>query len=381
MSISTMRLAFGAFIALLVSIALLNLLPAVWVVVVAVIISTASGVLALQASQAKTEENKQEYHHTEPQTLQLQQRLLQDIADTLAECKRGVDDVNSTQSDAVETLTTAFTQLKELAELQSERVVHLLASEVDESGDSWMAVFANETSTTLEQFVETTVNMSAASMDLVEKVDKINRLVPDVVKAMQDIDQIASQTNLLALNAAIEAARAGEAGRGFAVVADEVRSLSTRSAGFSHQIQQKLKNMADQIEALTHDIGEVASQDVTYVMEAKKNVHNAIELLMTNASRNKGHATALEEHNKLLQQSLYDAMRGLQFGDINSQHLSFTASQLSAINTQLHELMVSENLMDAGKLQRVIDGLVRFKAEKSNPVSASSMASGGVNFF
>eukprot|EP01156_Anaeramoeba_ignava_P018410 Anaeramoba_ignava/a91676_16.p1 GENE.a91676_16~~a91676_16.p1 ORF type:complete len:308 (+),score=81.76 a91676_16:140-925(+) len=78
--------------------------------------------------------------------------------------------------------------------------------------------------------------------DTVKAMDEINETVININEAISVIDQIAFQTNILSLNAAVEAATAGEAGKGFAVVAQEVRNLAARSAEAAKEIKDLVEN-------------------------------------------------------------------------------------------------------------------------------------------
>lgn len=299
----------------------------------------------------------------------------------LKESHQNLFKVEATHNDAVNTLSDSFAVLKKVTEQQIHQVHTLLGySNEAASGGGWMSHFAEKTAHTLNRFVETTVNMSAASMDLVSKVEKVNDAVPDILKALKDIDQIASQTNLLALNAAIEAARAGEAGRGFAVVADEVRALSNRSAGFSEQIQNKLKSIGDQIYTLTDDIGLVASQDVSYVMEAKKEVQSAITQLIEKANIESKVTQELQVTTKQVQQGLYQAIRGLQYGDINSQHLKFVMNDLEEILVALNPVQNSDSEL-SNQMKALSESLQKYIGQRANPVSSDSVSSGDIELF
>lgn len=288
------------------------------------------------------------------------------------------------QSDAVNTLSTAFQNIKELLEEQQVGVQRLLSEAgEDKSSDTIsarMSLFAENTYNLLNQFVDTTVNMSASSMELVEKVGAIADQMPDVLKALKDIDQIAAQTNLLALNAAIEAARAGEAGRGFAVVADEVRALSNRSAGFSLDIQKQLRGIAAAIDDLTHTVSDVASQDMTYVLQAKAEMQGVSDNLIKKADKDQVITQDMEQVVVQLVSALHNAMRALQFEDMSTQNIRHTIQRLEELIPIAASLAAPHN-----NFSRLLDELTRYKESsarhKHNPVSASSVESGSVDFF
>lgn len=310
--------------------------------------------------------------------------LSNELVPTIEECAGSLNDVLSTQNDAITTLSKSFTELQSLVYRQNDCIEQLIkedANDDDELHSAKMRTFAVKTDGTLDRFIETTVEMSARLMGLLEKVNIIADLMPNVVKALSDIDSIASQTNLLALNAAIEAARAGEKGRGFAVVADEVRSLSTRSAEFSESIQRQLKDIGTQIDELTSEVGVVASQDVSYIIEAKKDIHSALLSIIDKAESDTQVTRDLESIAKELELALNNSIRGLQYGDINGQNIAYVIDLLSFISQNLNSLNGQNFNQLIEELRNYLTNIRVDRVGQHNPVSSSSMDAGEIELF
>ena len=98
------------------------------------------------------------------------------------------------------------------------------------------------------------------SLDLKEDMTQLNEHAQDITRIMGVISDIADQTNLLALNAAIEAARAGEAGRGFAVVADEVRKLAEKTMASTQDVGNAIKAIQESTVKSTESVDKAVEQ-------------------------------------------------------------------------------------------------------------------------
>ena len=120
--------------------------------------------------------------------------------------------------------------------------------------------------TTSAQNGQNLANQTAKSMD------DINKQVSSINVAIEVIDQIAFQTNILSLNAAVEAATAGEAGRGFAVVAQEVRNLANRSA----QAAKEIKNIVEIASKKAQDGKDISDNMIHGYTELNENISNTI---------------------------------------------------------------------------------------------------------
>ena len=139
----------------------------------------------------------------------------------------------------------------------------------------------------IDQLIERADQSAGAIDTLFEGTGKINGIV-------QLIKEVADQTNLLALNAAIEAARAGEAGRGFAVVADEVRKLAERTAASTTEISGLVSFVQQEAPRLKR-ISEINPAEIESIKEDGRSAFSSIEELLRNSNltASKVAATAL----------------------------------------------------------------------------------------
>jgi methyl-accepting chemotaxis protein len=129
-----------------------------------------------------------------------------------------------------------------------------------------------------------------AKAALLREIQDLSRFTGELQKMAEEVGNIANQTNLLALNAAIEAARAGEAGRGFAVVADEVRKLSTLSGDTGKKIVMMVETVSEAIASTLHISEQYAEQDEKMAITSGEVIESVLTTLQGSAD-SLGHST------------------------------------------------------------------------------------------
>ncbi|WP_017905971.1 methyl-accepting chemotaxis protein [Pseudomonas asplenii] len=240
------------------------------------------------------------------------------------------------QGNEIEMAATAVNEMSAAVE----EVASNAASTSQLTAHSSSAAIAGRTQ--VEETVAAINQMVSSVQTTSTQVQALANMATDISKVLDVIRAIAEQTNLLALNAAIEAARAGEAGRGFAVVADEVRALAHRT----QQSTQEIEQMVGSIQSGTSNAVSSMSQTSTQAQKTLEMAHGAGTVLVniTDAlsqinERNLMIATAAEEQAQVAREVDQNLV---SIRDLSSQ-TSEGSSQTAIATAELSSLAINLN--------------------------------------
>lgn len=251
-----------------------------------------------------------------------------------------VEETTASMNEVNATIEHTANTLNELSEESA-----ALAAQNDQSKE-----LLDEVSSLKENVIEDTHDMN-------EKISELVNLADEVEKIVISVQGIANQTNLLALNAAIEAARAGEHGKGFAVVADEVRKLAddtkqnlsgmqkfvaeihTAAEGGKESMERTLAStsqMGSKIDAISHTVGNNISM-LNGVIDSVDDIHKSMKDIKQ-AANEINHAMDISSQNaesltKMTQLLHRDADTSVTF----AKHIATIDERLTAVNSALYE--------------------------------------------
>lgn len=251
---------------------------------------------------------------------------------------------------AANTISSSFQAVINKATLQAREAMELLEGTqggTTEGAPQSLTDFIRVSDERLTKMADEVVRVADLSVQMVRELDGVQNRTQAIDGFLLDVEKLADQTSLLALNADIEAARVGEYGRGFSVVAQEVRRLSQRSHEFSDRIRQHLKAVKAGLHKTYGDMRNLSAADMEHALKIKEEV---IALTRSLEDKNREVAETVGRINTIsreIAQDVHNVVVSLQFHDITSQKLKAMLEPMDELRRTLFHLM--QETMNTGR--------------------------------
>lgn len=256
------------------------------------------------------------------------EKISQSLNDTLHQIVLSADEVSASSESVSSGAQGLSDGVKEQAAAIEQLAASIESLSKDVAANANDAQSANVTVSEVGQYIE---ESNREMENLIHAMSDIRYSSDEIEKIVKTIEDIASQTNLLSLNASIEAARAGDAGKGFAVVANEIRKLAAKSAEAVNQttalIESSQKAVANGME-----ITDNTAKSLVAVVKGSEEVLSSMDKI-SNASQNQ--KVVLEQ----LTQNIDLISNVVQSNASSAQNSAMTSVELSSQSKRLHDLV------------------------------------------
>jgi methyl-accepting chemotaxis protein len=236
---------------------------------------------------------------------------VQEGAQNMSEGAQGLAEGATNQASSVEELTATVNEITNVVELEAKR--------------------AGEVSRDVKKVGDDAKNSQERMEKVVGAMENISKTSSQIEMIIGSIEEIASQTNLLSLNASIEAARAGEAGKGFAVVANEIGKLATESAEAANNTRDLIKVSIDEIQKGNEVVSET-SEFLKHVLESITGIVNEVNEM---SESSEGQASSMGEISKAIDQ----IAQATEDSSAIAEESSATSEELFAQSENLNTLI------------------------------------------
>lgn len=270
--------------------------------------------------------------------------------------RREIHSIIKQTEQATASIASSFEAVINKATIQARQAMELLEGTQGAASDGVpqsLKDFIQVSDERLNKMADEVVRVADLSVNMVRELDGVQNRTQAIDGFLLDVEKLADQTSLLALNADIEAARVGEHGRGFSVVASEVRRLSKRSHEFSDRIRVHLKEVRTGLSKTYGDMRTLSAADMEHALKIKDDV-----IALTRSLEGKNREVAetvsrINEISKEIAQDVQNVVVSLQFQDITSQKLNGMLEPMDDLRRTLYHLMQETVNMDKNLLKNL----------------------------